>query len=162
MKSSIKAPPNWLLQTRLIIPQAARREGLRADYDSVIAAALLLLPILFFARRDDFVGQVGNLRPIVNRPVMWGGQSWPQEPAFQPAPGKLLSVSLQNPAIADIVAIHEANRVDRNWHIGGRKFSSGVSPGAPSQLAAAGIHRTVQWQRSLRLARAAAELKSAR
>ena len=25
-------------------------------------------PILYFACRDDFVGQVGNLRPIVNRP----------------------------------------------------------------------------------------------
>jgi hypothetical protein len=36
----------------------------------------VLLSIPFFARRDDFVGQVGNLRPIVNRPVLLGGQSW--------------------------------------------------------------------------------------
>jgi len=28
-----------------------------------------------------FAGQVGNLRPIVNRPALWGGQSWLQ-PAF--------------------------------------------------------------------------------
>src|ERR1700722_15683294 len=28
-----------------------------------------------------FVGQGGNLRPIVNRPALWGGQSWLQ-PAF--------------------------------------------------------------------------------
>ena len=37
---------------------------------------LVLLHFCFFARRDDFVGQVGNLRPIVNRPALWGGQSW--------------------------------------------------------------------------------------
>ena len=41
----------------------------------------VLLSIPFFARRDDFVGQVGNLRPIGNRPALWGGQSWLQ-PAF--------------------------------------------------------------------------------
>jgi hypothetical protein len=31
--------------------------------------------------RSAFVGQVANLQPIVNRPALWGSQSWLQ-PAF--------------------------------------------------------------------------------
>jgi hypothetical protein len=41
---------------------------------ATLAGALVLLSIAFFARRD-FVGQVGNLRPIVNRPTFGGGHN---------------------------------------------------------------------------------------
>jgi hypothetical protein len=44
-----------------------------------LAGALVLLSIAFSAafsaRRDDFVGQVGNLRPIANRPTFGGGHN---------------------------------------------------------------------------------------
>jgi len=41
--------------------------GLRPP-NGMKARGLVLVSIHLFARRDDFVGRVGNLRPIVNRP----------------------------------------------------------------------------------------------
>ena len=49
---------------------------------AVIPKHFVLQPIPFFARRDDFVGQVGNLRPIGNRPACSARNSGPTPASF--------------------------------------------------------------------------------
>jgi hypothetical protein len=49
---------------------------------AVIPKHFVLQPIPFFARRDDFVGQVGNLRPIGNRPACSARNSGPTPAQF--------------------------------------------------------------------------------
>src|SRR5580704_1387133 len=58
----------------------------------------VLLSIHTFARRGDFVEKVRNLRPIVNRPALWGSQSWLQ-PAFS---------RLSSPRVTSVSAAKDA------------------------------------------------------
>jgi hypothetical protein len=62
-----------------------RRRSVRLTCSTEAACRFVLQFIPIFARRDDFVGQVGNLRPIGNRPACSATNSGPSPAPKRPA-----------------------------------------------------------------------------